>query len=66
MALIQARSLGKTKPNANHKTSCCQSTKENKQGVPAVAKWVKDPTSIHEDVDLIPGLSQCIKDWLLP
>jgi len=25
--------------------------------VPTVAQWVKDPTSIHEDVHLVPGLT---------
>ena len=30
-------------------------------GVPVVAQWVKNPTSIHEDVGLIPGLAQQIK-----
>ena len=30
-------------------------------GVLIVAEWVKDPTSIHEDVGLIPGLSHWVK-----
>jgi len=30
-------------------------------GVPIVAQWVKDPTSIHEDVGSIPGLTQGVK-----
>ena len=28
------------------------------QGVPIVAQWVKNLVSIHEDADLIPGLTQ--------
>ena len=31
-----------------------------------VAQWVKNPTSIHEDPDLIPDLAQWGKDRALP
>ena len=35
-------------------------------GVPVVAQWVKNLTSIREDLGLIPGLDQCAKDLALP
>ena len=31
-------------------------------GVPVVAQWVTNPTSIHEDAGPIPGLIQWAKD----
>ena len=34
-----------------------------KVGVPIVAQWVKNPTSIYEDVGLIPGLVQWVRIW---
>ena len=42
---------------------CCN---EHEGAVPIVAQWVKNPTSIHEDVGSIPGLAQWVRDLVLP
>ena len=31
-----------------------------------MAHWVKNPTSIQEDMGAIPGLTQWVKDLMLP
>ena len=42
-----------------------KSVNEN-AGVPVVTQQVRNPTSIHEDADLIPGLTQGVKYLVLP
>lgn len=40
--------------------------KRKVQGVPFVAQQVRNLTSIHEDVDWIPGLAPWVRELVLP
>ena len=42
------------------------SSKKSTLGVPFVAQQLTNPTSVHEDVGSIPGLTQGVKDLALP
>ena len=35
-------------------------------GIPVVAQWLANPTSIHDNTDSIPGLGQWVEDPVLP
>jgi len=53
-------------------STCCgygnkkETGKKPKAGVPIVAQKVMNPNSAHEDVGSIPGLTQWVKDVVLP
>ena len=49
-----------------HLTKLLESQRAVLWEVPIVVQWVKNPTSIHEDEGLIPGLDQWVKDLALP
>ena len=40
--------------------------KDSVYGVPVVAQWLTNTTSICEDASSIPGLAQWVKDPVLP
>ena len=59
--LPHASSVPKKTKNKNQKTK-----REEKKGrVPSMAQQLTNPTRIHEDVGLIPGLTQWFKDLAL-
>ena len=41
-------------------------SKTKTEDVPIMVQWIRIPTSIHEDVDSIPGLTRWVKDQVLP
>ena len=42
--------------------SNCFTSQSRSFGIPVVAQWIKNPTSIYEDAGLIPDLAQCVKN----
>ena len=64
----QSTDLMKSLSNSNdifHRTRT-DNPKMYMKGVPIVAQWLANPTSIHEDMGLIHGLTQWLKDLVLP
>ena len=50
----------------NAPCECIQcNSKTSKTGVPVMAQWLTNSARIHEDMGLIPGLAQWVKDLVL-
>ena len=73
--VAQAGGFSSYPPRSLQTSTCCRCRPKKKKkktkksdplGILMVAQWVKNPTSVREDVGLIPGLAQWVKDLALP
>jgi len=65
LAAASSNTRIKTKPLSFPKVIFNGGFENTYQGVPVSASAVTNPTSIHEDTGLIPGLAQQVKDHAL-
>ena len=58
--------FSKTLFNSPKQQQKSQVLKNLRIGIPVVAQWLTNPTRNHEVAGLIPGLTQWVKDPVLP
>ena len=56
----------KKKKSHTHRNEITKAIKRAQIGVPFMAQWLMNPSSIHEDAGSIPGLAQWVKHLALP
>ena len=66
LKVMEGRKEGKKEERKGKEKKEEKRKEKERKGVPFMAQRLTNPTRIHEDEDLIPGLTQWVKDLALP